>query len=177
MIRDQLRRILAAGPLNIGEIQVRQLLDASFSLRHWRDADPDKSVQKPLRILTDPLAARDLARFDDQNRYRPLKGAPTLPTGWELQLDSLASVRLALDCIYPGALASWIAWRQKRVQPIDLRTTLSRQTGMYRVAGDSLLPKPITWLANSAGLTGPACGQSFGRSMVIVGGKSAGDKV
>jgi 4Fe-4S iron-sulfur cluster binding domain/DR2241 stabilising domain len=131
MIHDQLQRILTAGPLNIGEIQVRRSSDTSFALRHWQDADPHKPGS--LRIYSDPRVARDLARFDVQNRYRPLKGAPTLPTGWELRLDSVGAVRLALDFFYPGALASWLAWREKRINPTDLRSTLSRQTGMYRV--------------------------------------------
>jgi sirohydrochlorin cobaltochelatase len=133
MIRDELQRILAAGPLNIGEIHARQCSDTTFVLCHWRDAEPRESAQKSLRIYSDPLIARDLARFDGENRYRPLKGAPTLPDGWQLRLDSVDAVRLALDFIYPGALASWLAWREKRVEPAELKSTLGRQTGMYRV--------------------------------------------
>jgi hypothetical protein len=133
MICDELQRILTAGPLNIGEIHVRRLSDTSFVLSHWRDANPSEPAQKCLQIYSDPLIARDLARFDNQNRYRPLKGAPTMPDGWQLRLDSVDAVRLALDFIYPGAIASWLAWRENRVEPTDLKSTLSRQTGMYRV--------------------------------------------
>jgi hypothetical protein len=135
MIREQLRRSLLAGPLNIGEIQLRRYSDTLFIMRHWRDASLAGPATKSLRIYSDPRVARELARYDDQKCYRPLKGAPTLPAGWELRLDSIAAVNLALDFFYPGALASWLAWKEDRVKPTDLKATLSRQTGMYRVAG------------------------------------------
>ena len=131
MIRDRLQRILATGSLNLGEINARRVSDALFVVRHRQDAESGKTAK--LRIYTGPVAARDLARFDEEGRYRPLKGAPTLPTGWELQLDSIDSLRLAIDAFYPGALASWFACEEQRVNPVDLRTTLNRQTGMYRV--------------------------------------------
>jgi sirohydrochlorin cobaltochelatase len=133
MIRDWLQRVLAAGSLNLGEIHVRPVSDTLFIVRHWKDAESEKAGGAALRIFTGPAAARDLARLDREGRFRPLKGAPTLPTGWELQLDSIDSVRLAIDSFYPGALASWIAWQEGRVKPVDLRSTLNRQSGMYRV--------------------------------------------
>jgi sirohydrochlorin cobaltochelatase len=131
MIRDRLQRILAAGNLNLGEINVRRVSDALFVVRHRQDAESGRATK--LRIYIGAAAARDLAQFDREGRYRPLKGAPTLPTGWELRLDSIDSLRLAIDSFYPGALASWFAWEERRVNPVDLRTTLNRQTGMYRV--------------------------------------------
>jgi 4Fe-4S binding protein/cobalt chelatase family protein len=148
MICDELQRILADGPLHIGEIHVRRYTDASFVLCHWRDAAPHGPAQSFLRTYTDPLIARDLARFDSQNRYRPLKGAPTLSDGWQLRLDSVDAARLALDLIYPGALASWLAWREKQVEPTDLRSTLSRQTGIYRVTS-RLMDSEANQLAGS----------------------------
>jgi sirohydrochlorin cobaltochelatase len=131
MIRDRLEHILATHSLNLGEINARRLSDALFILRHRQDAIHGKAAK--LRIYRGCAAARDLARFDREGRYRPLKGAPTLPSGWELQLDSIDSLRLAIDAFYPGALASWFAWEEQRVRPVDLRTTLNRQSGMYRV--------------------------------------------
>lgn len=133
MIRDWLQRILATGNLNLGEIHVQRISDTLFIVRHRKDAESDKAAGDALRIYTGPAAARDLARFDREGRYRPLKGAPNLPTGWELQLDSVDSLRLAIDSFYPGALASWVAWQEGRLNSVDLRTTLNRQTGMYRV--------------------------------------------
>jgi sirohydrochlorin cobaltochelatase len=133
MIHDQLHRILATGSLYLGEINARRITHTLFIVRHRQDADLEKPAGVALRIYTRPEAARELVRFDQEGRYRPLKGAPTLPSGWELQLDSIDSLRLAIDSFYPGALASWVAWQEGRVNPIDLRTTLNRQTGMYRV--------------------------------------------
>jgi sirohydrochlorin cobaltochelatase len=131
MIRDRLQRMLDTGSLNLGEINARRITDRLFIVRHRQDAEPGKATT--LRIYTGPAAARDLARFDREGRYRPLKGAPTLPAGWELQLDSIDSLRLAIDSFYPGALANLFAWEEHWVNPVDLRTTLNRQTGMYRV--------------------------------------------
>jgi sirohydrochlorin cobaltochelatase len=131
MIRDRLQRVLAIGSLNLGEINARRITDTSFIVRHRQDAGSEEGP--PLRVYTEPAAARDLARFDREGRFRPLKGAPNLPAGWELRLDSLDSLKLAIDYFYPGALASWFAWEDRRINPVDLRTTLNRQTGMYRV--------------------------------------------
>jgi sirohydrochlorin cobaltochelatase len=131
MIRDRLECILGTGSLNLGEINARRVSDALFVLRHRKDTESGKGAK--LCIYKGWTAARDLARFDREGRYRPLKGAPTLPSGWELQLDSIDALRLAIDAFYPGALASWFAWEERRVNPVDLRTTLNRQTGMYRV--------------------------------------------
>jgi sirohydrochlorin cobaltochelatase len=131
MIRDRLQRILAIGSLNLGEINARPITDTFFIVRHRQDAELGEGF--PLRIYTEPAAARDLARFDREGRFRPLKGAPNLPAGWELRLDSIDSLKLAIDYFYPGALASWFAWEEHGINPVDLRTTLNRQTGMYRV--------------------------------------------
>jgi hypothetical protein len=79
-----------------------------------------------------------------------------LPGGWQLRLDSVDAVRLALDFIYPGALASWLAWREKQVEPTDLRSTLSRQTGMYRVTS-TLLDAEANQLAGSFCRSDRAC--------------------
>jgi hypothetical protein len=37
------------------------------------------------------------------------------------------------DFFYPGAIATWLAYRAGTAHPICLRQTLNRQTGMYRV--------------------------------------------
>jgi hypothetical protein len=39
-----------------------------------------------------------------------------------------------LDLFYPGRLAAYVAASQQRLVATPLRTTLERQTGMYRVA-------------------------------------------
>ncbi len=164
MIRDRLQRILAIGSLNLGEINARRITDISFIVRHRQDAEPREGPS--LRIYTEPAAARDLARFDREGRFRPLKGAPTLPAGWELRLDSIDSLKLAIDYFYPGALASWFAREDRRINPVDLRTTLNRQTGMYRVTQKltNAEADELNWPVDSAVPTEVACGQFCGRS-------------
>lgn len=112
MIRDQLQRILATGSLNLGEVNVRRITDTLFSVRHWRDTELGKAGRSVLQIYTNPTAACDLARFDREGRYRPLKGAPTLPTGWELQLDSIDALRRHRLFLSPGR--SLVGWRGKK---------------------------------------------------------------
>src|SRR5258708_31304519 len=90
MIRDRLQRVLANGSLNLGEINARRITDTLFIVRHREDTEPRKIAT--LRIYTGPAAARHLGRFDRKGPNPPLKGAPTLPTGWELRLSSTASI-------------------------------------------------------------------------------------
>src|SRR5262249_39705988 len=71
--------------------------------------------------------------FDDAGEFRALKSAPDLRRGWLLVLPDVASLRQALDHLYPAALGTWLAWREGRVHPVSLRQTVLRQTGMYRV--------------------------------------------
>jgi hypothetical protein len=130
MIEQLLQESLDAGPINLGELIVRQLEPAAYTVRHWRDDDqPDRK----LAVKSKATDALEIVRYDNEGRYRPLKGAPNLSTGWELRLTSIAEVRQALDYFYPGAFSTWLAFNRGKVEPIDLRQTLARQTGMYRV--------------------------------------------
>jgi sirohydrochlorin cobaltochelatase len=81
-----------------------------------------------------PEDAAELARFDDASNYRPLKTAPTLRHGWRLRAADLAELWLALDFFYPGRLAVFLVFEKDELMTTPLRTTLERQTGMYRVA-------------------------------------------
>ncbi|MFL6539146.1 MAG: DR2241 family protein, partial [Chthoniobacterales bacterium] len=78
--------------------------------------------------------ATEIARFDDAGKYRPLKTAPNLRHGWRLVLTRSADVRLALNLLYPGRLAALAAFKNRRLATTSFRETLSRQTGMYRIA-------------------------------------------
>jgi sirohydrochlorin cobaltochelatase len=123
-IRKFLGDFLGSGPCLIG--QVRILPD--YSLSHVEDAGKAK-----LQSFTDPHDAIEIARYDDAGKYRPLKTAPTLRHGWRLNLKDLHETSLALDFIYPAALGTAVAFSRNELQPLDLRETLSRQTGMYAV--------------------------------------------
>ena len=121
-----LAQALAAGPWRIGELSVRP----GIEVRHCADA------AQPAEGLTryeNPQDAAEIARYTDAGEYRPLKTAPNLRRGWRLHVADPAALRLALDLFYPGRLGAWVAWRAGRLQITDLRETLGRQSGMYRV--------------------------------------------
>ena len=109
----------------IGEILIRRTGDG-ISLLHVEDA----SNQELLEIFRRPADALEIAKYDEQGAFRPLKSAPTLRRGWIMDLASETDLLQALDYFYPAALANW---RTPRITP--LRETLQRQTGMYRVTG------------------------------------------
>lgn len=129
MIEQLLQKCLRGGPVSLGELVVREVEPGRFVIRHWRDDE----TQRKLAVETEAIAALEIVRYDDQGNYRPLKGAPNLRTGWELRLQSVPEVRQAIDYFYPSAFSTWLAFNRGEVTPVDLRQTLTRQTGMYRV--------------------------------------------
>jgi sirohydrochlorin cobaltochelatase len=124
-----LREWLAAGLRCIGQIAIESRENGSFALRHRDDAE-----RNDLSLHSDPEDALVLARFDDEENYRPLKTAPNLRHGWQLVAENLASLRLALDFFYPGRLAALITFEKQQLGTTPLRQTLERQSGMYRIA-------------------------------------------
>jgi sirohydrochlorin cobaltochelatase len=76
----------------------------------------------------------EIAKFDDSGNYRPLKTAPNLRHGWKIFVNNAAELEHAIDAIYPGRLAVLRALESGELVTTSLRETLSRQSGMYRVA-------------------------------------------
>lgn len=130
---DSLKRLLedalAEGFRTIGQVAIDPGPEG-FTLRH-RDDPPGA----PAAEFSGPSEAVRLARFDDSGAFRPLKSAPSLRHGWRLTLHSIAELHLALDGFYPAALGNWRAWLRGDLRPVALRTTVNRQTGMYRITG------------------------------------------
>ena len=127
-IRRVLEDWLAAGARGIGQIEI-QRNQTGFVLVHREDG-----ARQDLALYHSPHDAEELAKFDDQGNYRPLKTAPNLRHNWRLELPDLDAVRRALDLFYPGRLAALTAWEAQRLATTPLRDTLNRQTGMYRSA-------------------------------------------
>ena len=123
-VLDLLAQLLGLEETCLGQVRLRP----DFSLGHIEDAN-----RSDLEIFSDPYAAIEIAKYDDAGKYRPLKTAPDLKRGWLLRLASLPDMCLALDFLYPAALGTLLAYRQKGLTPLGLRETLSRQTGMYAV--------------------------------------------
>src|SRR6266568_5406555 len=111
-----------------GQILVQRTGAGGFTLCHRDDENA-----RDLKIFQKPDDALEIARYDDAGKYRPLKTAPNLPHGWRLELVDLTELRRALDYFYPGRLAMFAAWKENRFTTTPLRTTLTRQSGMYRV--------------------------------------------
>ena len=76
----------------------------------------------------------EIAKFDDSGNYRPLKTAPNLRHGWKIFINNAAELQQAVDAIYPGRVAVLHALESGELVTTSLRETLSRQSGMYRVA-------------------------------------------
>lgn len=124
-----LGKSVAAGLRRVGQISIEPRGDDGFVLAHREDA-----ARNDLVSHSQPEEAAALARFDDAEKYRPLKTAPNLRHGWRLALQNLAELRLALDLFYPGRLAAFGAWENNELTTTTLRETLDRQTGRYRIA-------------------------------------------
>jgi hypothetical protein len=101
-----------------------------YHLRHVDDVDVEAAA---LTSHDDPLAAREVATLDERGRYRPLKTAPSLRTGWRLaDLDPAALVE-AVEVFYPATIANWHREREGDLDVSHWRETMERQTGMYGV--------------------------------------------
>jgi sirohydrochlorin cobaltochelatase len=124
-----LGKLVAAGLRRVGQIAIEARGEGGFVLAHRDDAARNDLVSH--RQGED---AATIARFDDAEKYRPLKTAPNLRHGWRLVLQNLAELRIALDLFYPGRLAAFVAWKGHELIATPLRETLDRQTGMYRAA-------------------------------------------
>jgi sirohydrochlorin cobaltochelatase len=127
-MEQSVEQALEAVPFCFGQILVRKSSE-SFVLCHR-----DDEAQDDLEMFQDPEDAIEIARYDDDGNYRPLKTAPNLRHGWRMKLGSPGELRRALDHFYPGRLAIFIAWKTGRLRTTPLRETLDRQSGMYRIA-------------------------------------------
>jgi hypothetical protein len=111
-----------------GQIWIRR--DGTrFELRHCEDRDRDPSS---LRLLGEK-EIRPLAQFTACGAFRPLKSAPNLPHGWRAAPRDVEALGLALNQLYPGAVADWFAAKSPQPPVTSYREFTERQTGMYRV--------------------------------------------
>jgi sirohydrochlorin cobaltochelatase len=128
---DSIETALASALIDssqFGQILIRKQ-NGGYILSHRDDEGRDD-----LRAFRSPDGAAEIARYDDEGKYRSLKTAPNLRHGWRLEVVGLAGLRRALDYFYPGRPAMFAAWKGNRLATTPLRETLDRQSGMYRVA-------------------------------------------
>jgi sirohydrochlorin cobaltochelatase len=118
---------LLAGAGRIGQVLIRPV-SLGWELRHVADEEGTD-----LTPYENPEAARHIANLDHSGAFRPLKTAPNLIGGWRLVLRDARAVRSALDYLYPAMTGVWLSHLRDTLEPVPLRETLDRQSGMYRV--------------------------------------------
>jgi len=101
-----------------------------YEVRHVDDADVDADVDA-LEEHLDPLEARQVAKFDERERYRPLKTAPSLRTGWRFADLTSTEVVDTVDAFYPATVANWHREREGELDVDHWVDATGRQTGMY----------------------------------------------
>lgn len=126
-IAEALERWLDDGGSRVGQVAIRREA-GRFRLTHHEDAG-----RAGLEIFHGPEAAREIAKDDDEGSYRPLKSAPNLRHGWELDLAGIGELRMALDFFYPAAAGLWLWHREGRLATVDFCRTAARQSGMYTI--------------------------------------------
>ncbi|MEA5386095.1 DR2241 family protein [Haloarculaceae archaeon H-GB11] len=124
-----------------------------YALRHEADADEPLA---PLTRYDDPLAARQLVKHDGDGRYRPLKTATNLPTGWVFD-DLLPEAMLeTVEYVYPATIANWYRERKGDLDVTHWRETAARQTGIYGLVSD-LDDEAVGWLAEACCVDSQCC--------------------
>jgi len=117
-----------------GQLQVTVTLGddghREYEIRHEDDADAEADA---LDAHEDPLDARDLTTFDDRDRYRPLKTAPSLRTGWVFTGLDATGVVETIDYIYPATVANWHREREGHLDVTHWHEHVERQSGIYGV--------------------------------------------
>ena len=109
MISDELARLIREGYNALGELEFT-VSSNGYLLYHWAD----RNSLSIAHVYHSPEDARQIAKYDASGAYRALKGAPNLPRRWILELANINDLKRALDYFYPGAIATWLAYRQRK---------------------------------------------------------------
>ncbi|MCI0747658.1 MAG: hypothetical protein L0Y58_19815 [Verrucomicrobia subdivision 3 bacterium] len=120
---SQIRDELVVAQVHVGRCA------AGFELRHVEDVHKRESE---LRLVS-VEEARKIAQFTPTGRFRSLKSAPNLAAGWRVVCRSNADLEMAIDRLYPGAIADLYATRGGEARVTNYREFTGRQTGMYRI--------------------------------------------
>ena len=111
----------------------------------WHRADEGRDLTA-LEVFDDSRAARELATHDAKGRYRPLKTAPSLVSGWAFTGLSGAELVETIDQFYPATIANWHRERRGELDVDHWLETAQRQSGIYDVV-DELPREAVDWLA------------------------------
>jgi|SRR5579859_509755 len=114
--------------LLLAQVLIRRAA-SGYELRH---CDDRAAGLESLRVLA-LNDARALAQHTSAGAFRPLKSAPNLQTGWRIEAADDTELEIALNHLYPGAIADWHAAQAAKPPVTDYREFTNRQSGMYRV--------------------------------------------
>ena len=112
---------------------------------HVDDAETDIA---DLEVYDDPSDAREIATYDENGRYRPLKTAPTLQSGWAFTGLSGAELVETVEFIYPATVANWHRELRGELDVDHWLETAGRQTGMYDLV-EGLPREAVDWMAEA----------------------------
>ena len=135
-IATELQQWILSGGCRLGELEFHaDVSNATYILCHWQDARRAlETAFGGLARHAGPGAARDLASHSEDGVYRVSKGQLNLRRGWVMTLENAEQLRQALDQFYPAGVGLFLAQRHGTLKIENLRDTLARQTGMYRLA-------------------------------------------
>ncbi|ARS91108.1 DR2241 family protein [Natrarchaeobaculum aegyptiacum] len=167
-IHDVLERVATGDPLTVpdryealadgidrtwGELSITSRLpepsawdgERVYDLWHVEDAGADVA---DLEVYDDPTAARDIATYDDDGRYRPLKTAPSLPAGWAFTGLSGSELVETVERFYPATVANWHQELRGDLDVDHWLETAARQTGIFDVV-DELPREAVDWMVEA----------------------------
>jgi len=114
-----------------------------YEIRHADDSDADATT---LTTHTDPFDARDIGTLDANGRYRPLRTAPSLDSGWIFPDLTATEVYEAVEAFYPATVVNWDRERRGELDIDHWRDEQDRQSGIYNLI--TVLPdEAVDWAA------------------------------
>lgn len=117
----------------------------SYEIRHEDDAGASSDS---LDAYDDPLDARELTEHDAKGRYRPLKTAPSLVTGWSFPDLGPRACLTVIEYVYPATIANWHREQEGELDVTHYRECAERQTGIYGMI-EGLEPEAVDWVAQA----------------------------
>jgi len=130
-----------------GELTITTTLaadgDRRYEIRHVDDSDADGDA---LTTHADPFDARDIGTRDADGRYRPLRTAPSLDSGWIFPELTAAEVYEAVEAFYPATIVNWHREQRGDLDIDHWRDEQDRQSGIYNLI--TVLPdEAVEWAA------------------------------
>ncbi len=116
--------------------------------RHYevRHADDNDAEATALTTHTNPFDARDIGTLDEKDRYRPLRTAPSLKSGWIFPDLSANEVYEAVEAFYPATVINWYREGRGELDIDHWRDEQDRQSGIYNLI--TVLPdEAVDWAA------------------------------